>query len=33
MGFTIRGGRIAELALNGDPAKTARAIRIALEGE
>src|SRR6266581_5558151 len=24
MGFTIRGGRIAELDLNGDPAKTAR---------
>jgi hypothetical protein len=27
MGFTIRAGRIAELDLNGDPAKTARAIR------
>jgi RNA polymerase sigma-70 factor (ECF subfamily) len=27
MGITIRGGRIAELDLNGDPAKTARAIR------
>jgi hypothetical protein len=27
MGFTIRGGRIAALDLNGDPAKTARAMR------
>jgi RNA polymerase sigma factor (sigma-70 family) len=27
MGFTIRAGRITELDLNGDPAKTARAIR------
>ena len=27
MGFTIRAGRIAELDLNGDPAKTAKAIR------
>ena len=27
LGFTIRGGRISELDLNGDPAKTAKAIR------
>lgn len=27
VGFTIRDGRIAELDLNGDPAKTAKAIR------
>jgi RNA polymerase sigma factor (sigma-70 family) len=33
MGFTIRGGRIAELDLNGDRAKTARAMQGALEGE
>jgi RNA polymerase sigma-70 factor (ECF subfamily) len=33
MGFTIRGGRIAELDLNGDPAKTAKAVAMALEGD
>ena len=31
MGFTIRGGRIVELDLNGDPAKTARAMKVALD--